>query len=84
MAKNSVSMRINAFFGDDLVDFAFPDDWNIQVCTMAGHDRPALSDKEMRDALQATIGTARLSELAKGKKEVCIPVSYTHLTLPTN
>ena len=70
MAKNQVSMRINAFFGDELIDFAFPDDWEVQVCHMTGHDRPPLSDDEMRKALQSPIGTPRLSELARGKKEV--------------
>ena len=72
MAKNNVSMRINAFFGDDLIDLAFPDNWAVEVCRMAGHDRPPLSEEELRNALRNPIGSPRLSELAKGKKEVCI------------
>jgi nickel-dependent lactate racemase len=39
---------------------------------MAGHDKPSLSDDEMRSALQSPIGTPRLSEMAKGAKQVCI------------
>ena len=39
---------------------------------MAGHDRPALGDEEMRAAVQNPIGTPRLSELARGKKKVVI------------
>ena len=38
---------------------------------MAGHDRPALSEEQMRAALHNPIGSPRLSELAGGKKEVC-------------
>ncbi len=72
MATNRVSMRINAFFGDETIDLVFPGGWEVQACLMAGHDRPALSDQEMREALQNPIGSPKLSELAKGKTEVCI------------
>ena len=39
---------------------------------MAGHDKPRLSDDEMRHALQHPIGSPRLSELARDKEQVCI------------
>lgn len=72
MAVNTVSMRINAFFGDEVFEIVFPEKWIVQVCHMAGHDRPSLSDDQMREALQNPIGSERLSDLAKGKKQVCI------------
>ena len=67
-----VKMNINAFFGDDDIEVSFPDNWDVQQCLMTGHDKPRLSDEEMRHALHNPIGAPRLSELAKGKKEVCI------------
>jgi nickel-dependent lactate racemase len=72
MGTQTVKMRVNAFFGDDEIELAFPDTWDVKLCLMAGHDKPPLSDDEMRRALQNPIGTPRLSEMARGKKEVCI------------
>ena len=72
MATNRVSMRINAFFGDERIELAFPGSWEVQTCLMAGHDHPALSEQQMREALQNPIGSPRLSELARDKREVCI------------
>jgi nickel-dependent lactate racemase len=54
------------------IELGFPENWDITECRMAGHDKPSLSDDEMRSALQSTIGTPRLSEMAKGVKKVCI------------
>ncbi|MDP6453690.1 MAG: lactate racemase domain-containing protein, partial [SAR202 cluster bacterium] len=62
----------NAFFGDDEIELALPENWDVQEARMAGHDRPALSDEEMRQAIQNTYGSPRLSELAKDAKQVCI------------
>jgi nickel-dependent lactate racemase len=72
MTQHKVKMTVNAFFGDDEIEIAFPDNWQVQQCLMAGHDKPRLSDDEMRHALQHPIGTPRLSELARGKEQVCI------------
>lgn len=72
MGTQKVKMTVNAFFGDDEIELGFPENWDVQQCLMAGHDKPPLSDDEMRKALQSPIGSPRLSELAKGKKEVCI------------
>lgn len=68
----SVKMRINAFWSDEEIELKFPEGWDITECRMGGHDKPALSDEEMRSALQNTIGTPRLSELARGAQKVCI------------
>ncbi len=72
MATNRVSMRVNAFFGDERIELAFPGNWEVQACLMAGHDLPALNEQKMSEALQKPIGSPRLSELAKDKKKVCI------------
>ena len=65
-------IRINAFRGDEEIELKFPEGWDITECRMAGHDRPALSDPEMRSALQNPIGAPRISEMARGAKQVCI------------
>jgi len=72
MGMSKVSMRVRAFYGDDLLDIFFPENWDVQPCLMAGHDKEPLTDDEIRKALQSPIGSPTISELAKGKKEVCI------------
>jgi lactate racemase len=67
-----VKMRINAYRSDEEIEVGFPENWDVTECRMAGHDKPALSDDEIRSALQKPIGTPRLCEMAKGKKKVCI------------
>jgi nickel-dependent lactate racemase len=72
MGSQKVKMRIHAFRGDEEIELGFPENWDITERRMAGHDKPSLSDDEMRSALQSPIGTPRLSEMAKGAKKVCI------------
>ena len=63
-----VKLRINAFRSDEEIELGFPESWDITECRMAGHDKPALTDDEIRSAMQNPIGTPRLSEMAKGAK----------------
>jgi nickel-dependent lactate racemase len=72
MGSHEVKMNINAFWADEEIALWFPENWDVKECRMAGHDRQPLSDNEMRSAMQRPIGSPRLSELAKGAKEVCI------------
>jgi nickel-dependent lactate racemase len=72
MASQKVRMHVNAFRGDEEIELSFPENWDVTECRMAGHNRPSLSDDEMRSALQSPIGTPRLREMAKGAKKVCI------------
>ena len=65
-------MRINAYRTDEWIDIGFPESWDVTECRMAGHDRPALTDDEMRAAMENPIGSPRLSVIAKGAKKVCI------------
>lgn len=67
-----IKMQVNAFFGDDIIELALPDNWDVRECRMAGHDATPLTDDEMRDAMLNPIGTPRLSELARGAGQVCI------------
>ena len=49
-----------------------PDGWNIEVCRMAGHDRPRLSAEAIRQAVREPIGMTPLRDCARGRKEVVI------------
>ncbi|MHB1415838.1 MAG: lactate racemase domain-containing protein [Chloroflexota bacterium] len=72
MGSQKLSLRVNAWFGDEDVEMSFPSNWEVTECRMAGHDKPALKDEEIRAALQNPIGSPRLSELAKDRKEAVI------------
>jgi nickel-dependent lactate racemase len=54
------------------LDISFPDSWQLELCHMAGYDRPALDSHGIRDAILHPIGTAPISVAAKGRKEICI------------
>ena len=60
------------WYGDTELELDFPDDWEVIVPKMAGQDAPKLSDKQIRDAFLNPIGTSRIAELARNKKEVVI------------
>lgn len=44
----------------------------MEVCDMAGHDRPKLTPDRISEAVRSPIGMAPLREYARGKKEVVI------------
>ena len=49
-----------------------PDGWQIEICNMAGYNRPALTDEQIKGSITNPIGTSPIRELARGKKEVVI------------
>lgn len=70
-----------AWYGDTELELEFPPSWKVITCRMAGQDAPKLNDKQIRAAFDNPIGTPRISELARGKKEVVI--IFDDLTRPT-
>jgi nickel-dependent lactate racemase len=66
---------------DSHLDLEFPDSWDVTVCTMKGQDLPKLTDDQMRAAFAEPIGTPRLAELARDRKEVVI--IFDDLSRPT-
>jgi nickel-dependent lactate racemase len=72
MATQKVSLRVGTWFSEREIELAFPTHWEVVECRMGGHDKPALTDAEMRAAVQNPIGSPRLRELAQDKKEVVI------------
>jgi len=49
-----------------------PDAWRVEICNMAGHNRPAMSPGEIKAAISNPIGTPPIRELAKGRQKVAI------------
>ncbi|MDP2953867.1 MAG: lactate racemase domain-containing protein [Chloroflexota bacterium] len=78
---NCVKVRQMAWYGDEELELAFPSAWEVTVCRMRGHDRPRLSDRQIRNAFSHPIGSRTIRELARGKKEVVI--IFDDLTRPT-
>ena len=60
------------WYGGGLMKLTFPEEWEVEICKMEGHDSPALSASEMRSAFENPIGSERISDLAKGRREAVI------------
>jgi len=69
------------WYGDTELELELPDSWEVIVPRMAGENAPKMSAGQIRDAIRKPIGTPRLAEMARGKKEVCI--IFDDLTRPT-
>ncbi|MCX5995859.1 MAG: lactate racemase domain-containing protein, partial [Chloroflexi bacterium] len=71
---NAVKIRLPqlAWYDNNELEIEFPPSWEVSVCYMKGHQRRALGEKGYREAFAKPIGTKRIRELARGKKEVAI------------
>jgi nickel-dependent lactate racemase len=67
-----VSLPQLAWYETGLLDLAFPESWEVELCHMAGHDRPALDTARVKEAILHPIGTSPISVGARGKKEIAI------------
>jgi nickel-dependent lactate racemase len=54
------------------LDLPLPEGWQVEMCRMAGHDRPELAGEQIREALRHPASGLPISEGARGKKNVCI------------
>jgi len=54
------------------VDYYLPDGWDVTVYHIAGWQKAVLSEAQIQAGVNTTIGSKRISELARGKKKVCI------------
>lgn len=66
----SVSIRWMAWYGDKSLELKFPDRWKISLAKM--YDASDISDEDINKAFLNPIGSKRLSELAKNRKDVVI------------
>ncbi len=69
---NIIKLPQLAWHNTKALEVIFPDTWQVEVCNMAGHNRPAMSPDQIKAAIANTIGTPPIRELARGKKEVVI------------
>jgi nickel-dependent lactate racemase len=72
-------LRTKAWFGDEELTIDFPASW--KLIEIGPRDEPALTVEAMRECLSRPIGTRRLSEIARGKRNAVIVVD--DLTRPT-
>ena len=79
MSKNYAKMYSRAWYGDEEVTLAFPENW--EVTTVAPKDAPKLSDAAIEAAFGQPIGTPRVAEMARGKGSAAIIVD--DLSRPT-
>jgi nickel-dependent lactate racemase len=61
-----------AWHGVKKLELSLPQSWEVEVCNMAGHDRPRLKTDEIRSIINNPTGMAPLREYARGKKEAVI------------
>lgn len=69
------------WYGDSKFEIDFPPNWQVIICNMPGHDAPKLNKREIQAVFANPIGTPRIAELARGKKEVAI--LFDDLSRPT-
>ena len=69
------------WYGDTELELEFPSAWKVITCQMVGQDAPKISDEKLEAAFLEPIGTPRIAELARGKKEVVI--IFDDLSRPT-
>jgi len=67
-----------SWYGPRELELPLPDSWNVDVRNFAGYNRPAVTDAQIREALEHPIGSRPIRELAKGKKEVAIIFDDIH------
>ena len=72
MQDKLFKVRTMAWYGDEEIELNFPACWEVVNCKMAGHDTPALTDDQIEAAFAHPIGTERVRELARGKREAVI------------
>jgi nickel-dependent lactate racemase len=70
--KNVITLPQLAWHGVKELKLPLPAGWQVEVCNMAGSDKPRLKTAEIKKAVGSPIGMAPLREYARGKKEVVI------------
>ncbi len=61
-----------AWYNKRELELSIPDSWQVDVCNMAGFNAPAMQPAQIKAAIDNTLGSPTIRELAKGKKEVAI------------
>ncbi len=69
---NTIELPQLAWHGVRELKLSFPEGWQVEVCNMAGYNRPHMKPAEIKQAIAGPIGMPPLREYARGKKEVVI------------
>jgi nickel-dependent lactate racemase len=69
---NSIILPQLAWYGTEQLTLGLPESWQVEICNMAGYNRPKMKSAEIRRALANPRGMRSLSEYARGIKEVAI------------
>lgn len=77
----NVSLRQRAWYGDTTMEISLPATWDVTVCHMPGSHAKAIARQEMEAAFANPIGAPKISELARGKRQVAI--IFDDLSRPT-
>ena len=70
--QNIIKVPQLAWHGPRDLELPLPEGWQVEVCNMAGYDRPAMDPKQIQAAVANPIGMPPLREFARDKKEVAI------------
>jgi nickel-dependent lactate racemase len=76
-----ISLPQRPWYGDSYCEIDLPAYWDVTICTMPGQDMAKITKDKIKAAFEHPIGTPRISELAKGKREVAIV--FDDLSRPT-
>jgi len=75
---NIIKLPQQSWYEPRELELPLPDNWQFEVCNMAGYNRPALSDDQIKAAITNPIGSPRIRDMARGKKEVVIIFDDIH------
>ncbi|MCX6655603.1 MAG: hypothetical protein NTY03_10875, partial [Candidatus Bathyarchaeota archaeon] len=64
----SISVPAWEWYGWKPEKLSFPDNWDVNIQKMKGHDAKTLTPNQIVEKLQNSFGTKPLSEIAKGKR----------------
>lgn len=81
MKMKEVTVPNLQWYGDEPLTLEFPDHWDVKRCRMVCEGQPALSNDQIKIALESPLGTKPLSKLAKDADEVVILID--DMTRPT-
>lgn len=69
---NTITLPQLAWHGTKELKLPLPESWQVEICNMAGYNRPRMKSAEIKEAIGSPIGMPPLSEYARGKQEVVI------------
>ena len=64
-SKNIVNVPQLAWHGPRDLELSFPDSWKVEVCNIAGYNRPAMKPEQIKAAAADPIGMPPLREYAQ-------------------